>query len=273
EDCGFVYFTRHFRSADGALPPILGSLLMPCGTLSTLTLPADNGTWGLGIVASGHDPALRALKDRDTWMRVWTSFPLVAHWVDGEPIDGGEVAVMARIPDRHRSFVVDGEPVATGVLAVGDAWACTNPSLGRGISFGAIHARALRDVLRRAPGDDPVALALQWHDETLATVEPWYRGTLSFDRHRLADIDAGIAGEEYRPDDPAWEITNALADAAPKDPEVFRAFLRVVGVLALPEEVLARPGVLDKVIELGSGWRDAPFLGPSREELLAIVAA
>jgi flavin-dependent dehydrogenase len=43
---------------------------------------------------------------------------------------------MAGILDRYRRFVVDGAPVVTGYAAVGDAWACTNPSAGRGISVG-----------------------------------------------------------------------------------------------------------------------------------------
>jgi 2-polyprenyl-6-methoxyphenol hydroxylase-like FAD-dependent oxidoreductase len=51
--------------------------------------------------------------------------------------------------DRHRRHVVDGEPVITGLAALGDAWACTNPSLGRGASIG-LHACALRDLLLAA---------------------------------------------------------------------------------------------------------------------------
>ncbi len=46
EDSGFMYYGRHFRSADGEIPPLLCGILMPWGTVSTLTLPADNGTWG-----------------------------------------------------------------------------------------------------------------------------------------------------------------------------------------------------------------------------------
>ena len=43
---------------------------------------------------------------------------------------------------------MEGRPVATGLVAVGDSWACTNPSIGRGASIGLLHAVALRDVLR-----------------------------------------------------------------------------------------------------------------------------
>ncbi len=42
------------------------------------------------------------------------------------------------------------EPVATGVVAIGDAAACTNPSVGRGASIALLHATCLRDVVRKA---------------------------------------------------------------------------------------------------------------------------
>ena len=91
------------------------------------------------------------------WERVVRSYPLVAHWADGEPLDD-DIAVMAKIEDRHRAFVVDGEPVVTGVAALGDAWACTNPSLGRGATIGLLHARALRDAIRTHALDDHVGV-------------------------------------------------------------------------------------------------------------------
>jgi 2-polyprenyl-6-methoxyphenol hydroxylase-like FAD-dependent oxidoreductase len=272
EDSGFIYYGRHFRSPSGDIPPPLCGLLSPWGTVSTLTLPADNGTWGLGIVTSAKDATLRGLKDVDTWMRTWKSYPLVAHWVDAEPLDD-KVAIMAKIEDRSRTFVLDGAPVATGVLPVADSWACTNPSLGRGCSIGAMHALALRDMLRDAALDDPIGLATRWHEVTEETVEPWYRSTLAFDRHRLAEIEAGIEGKEYDPGDPEWEIAQALTHAATSDPDLIRAFLRVAGVLELPADSLAAPGLMEKVIELGAGWRDAEVLAPTRDELVGIVAA
>ncbi len=271
EDSGFMYYGRHFRSPDGEVPPLMCGILAPWGTISTLTLPADNGTWGLGIVTSAKDAALRGLKDTETWMRTWRSIPLVAHWADGEPIDD-DVALMTKIEDRHRSFVVDGSPVATGVLAVADSWACTNPSLGRGASIGLMHAVALRDLLRVASLDFPMELAQRWHEVTDAVVEPYYRATLDFDRHRLAEIDAGIEGKSYDPDDPGYEFAHALASAAGSDPELFRSMLRIAGVLASPADVFATPGVAERVIELGADWRDDPVFAPTREELLAIVA-
>jgi hypothetical protein len=66
-------------------------------------------------------------------------------------------------------------------------------------------------------------------------------------------------------------MTQALQTAAGKDPELLRAVLEIASVLTLPDEVFARPGVFEKVIELGGGWRDEQLPGPSREELVAAV--
>jgi 2-polyprenyl-6-methoxyphenol hydroxylase-like FAD-dependent oxidoreductase len=266
-DSGFVYYGRHYRSADGSIPPALGGLLQPYGSVSTLTLPADNGTWGLGIIASGQDAPLRALSDNATWERVWRSFPFVAHWIDAEPIT--DVAVMARIEDRERSYLVDGVPVATGVVPLGDAWACTNPSLGRGISIGALHGVALRDALRDVAPTEARELVLRWHDLTEERVRPYVTDTLTFDRHRLAEIEAGIDGRPYETDDPGWLLGQALEAAASSAPDLLRGLLEVASLLERGVTVLARPGMASRAIELSANA--APPPGPDRAELLAVV--
>ncbi len=80
---------------------------------------------------------------------------------------------MAGILDRYRRFVVDGKPVATGFAAVGDAWACTNPSAGRGLSVGMVQAQALRRTFR-AHGTDPAAFALAYDEATERDAAPFY---------------------------------------------------------------------------------------------------
>ena len=45
----------------------------------------------------------------------------------------------------------------------------------------------------------------------------------------------------------------------------------VIGVLDLPETVLAEPGVAERILELGSSWADERLPGPSRAELLDLV--
>jgi flavin-dependent dehydrogenase len=266
DDCGFVYFGRHFRSADGAIPPMFGPPLQAYDSVTWLTLPADNGTWSVTLTASAKDTAMRRARDVDTWERIVGAYPLIAHWIDAEPLTG--VDVMAKIEDRVRHFAVDGEPVATGVAAVGDSWACTNPSVGRGASFALLHAVCLRDVVRKFGTADPGAFARRWTEATEAELGPWVSDTLEFDRHRLAEVDAQIAGVPYETDDQAWKLGAALRGNATGDPDVLRAFVSVAAVLARGVDVFSWPGILDKVLALGE---PEPPPGPSREQLLAIV--
>ena len=272
EDSGLVYFGRHFRSADGSVPPLFGPPQIHWGTISSLTLPADNGTWSVVVVTAAKDTALRSLREADRWEAVVRGLPLVAHWLDGTPIDDG-VQVMARLEDRYRRFAVDGQPVATGVVAVADSWACTNPTNGRGASIGMLHALTLRDQLRAVGLDDPAAFAGAFHAATAETVEPWYRATLTSDRHRLGEIEAGIRGVAYDSPDPAYQLEKALDLALQQDPECLRASLDTRLVLRTPEDVFARPGLRDKTLRLGSHWRDEPPFGPTREQILSLVSA
>ena len=150
-------------------------------------------------------------------------------------------------------------------------WACTNPSLGRGASIGLLHACALRDLLREVSPGEPERLARRFDEVTQATVGPLYRATLEFDRHRLAEINGEITGEPYQPGDPAWDFSKALYAAA-CDPDVLRAYTSVAALTAMPADVLAEPGMLDKVISLGSAAPRYCAPGPPRPELLAAVA-
>ena len=272
EDSGFIYLGRHFTSSDGQLPVALGPGLQAYGSISVLALPADNGSWSVTLVARSGDRALLGLRDVDRWMSVVRALPTVAHWIDADPLED-RIVTMAKIEDRHRDLRPEGTPVATGMVAVGDAWACTNPSVGRGASIGMFHSQVLRDTLRTVGPDQPEQLSEAFAVATAASVEPWYRATLAFDRHRLAEMAAVADGSVYAPGDPSYEITKALGVASSQDPDALRAFMSIVGVLELPDVALARPGLMDKVIELGADWRDEPAIGPSRDELVALATA
>jgi len=262
-DCGFVYYGRHYR---GAMPAGVDSMLSHNESVSLLTLPADNGTWGVGITTSSRDRALRELRHVPCWEAAIRCYPATAGWIEAEPITG--IAVMAGIEDRRRELVVDSAPVVTGLVAVGDAWASTNPSLGRGASIGALHACVLRDVVAKEGTDDPDTLVLRFAAETAATVAPYLDSTLSFDRHRLAEIEADAAGVPYEPEDPAWAMTRALGAGARTDPVVARALAAIASVQALPAEVLGDPAVLGHAAAFLGRPHYAP--GASRAENLPV---
>jgi 2-polyprenyl-6-methoxyphenol hydroxylase-like FAD-dependent oxidoreductase len=266
-DSGFIYYTRFFR---GTLPEFRAPLSTPIGSISILTLPGDRDTWSVTLYASTGDQPVKALRHSDRWGAVMASLPLHAHWVDGEPV--GDVVAMSGIADRYRRLATDGRPVATGVALVADAAACTNPSLGRGISLGLMHASALPATVR-AHLDDPQAFSEAWDTSTEERLTPWYRATVAFDRGRRAQVEAIREGRPApTPDTPAAKATAALVVAMRHDPDVFRGFLDIMGCMALPQEVMARPGFAERVSELGAAHDAPPPPGPSREQLLALLA-
>lgn len=261
-DAGFVYYTRFYAGPD--LPARVGPALAPMGTFSVLTLPGDNGTWSVTLFSSSRDSVFKQVRDPGCFSRVVRSCPAHAQWLQGEPLT--DVLAMGGIVDRYRRFVLDGRPVALRYAAVGDAWACTNPSAGRGLSVGLLHAVALRDTVRTTDvADDEFPLA--WDAVTESTVTPWYRLQRRLDAERFAEM---TALREQRDTPPADGRMQAFAAAMAHDPEVFRAFLETTGLLAHPDEVLARPGMAERLAPwAGSIPRQMP--GPSRETLEAML--
>lgn len=269
-DSGFTYYTRYFR---GAQPERRSSGLTPIGTMSLLTLPGDNGTWSVTIFTATGDQPLKALRHENTWMTVVGACPLHAHWLDGEPIT--PVLAISGIVDRYRRLVVDGAPVATGFVAVADAWACTNPSAGRGLTVGFRHAVALRDVLR-AGGDDPRALVEAFDEVTESESAPWYHAQIADDRARFADMEALREGREPAP--PSDELARGIRSlrmSMAVDADLFRAGLEYVGTLSPVQEILQRPAVAEgirAVREAMKGMPPPPVPGPDRTQLLELVA-
>jgi 2-polyprenyl-6-methoxyphenol hydroxylase-like FAD-dependent oxidoreductase len=267
EDSGFAYFGRYFRSDDGSVPPYLGPGLTPFDTFSLLTVPSDNGTWSVTLYALADDKELRRFRDPDVLERVVQACPLHAHWLAGEPIS--DMSSMVGVVDRHSRFVVDGLPCATGVLSVADASSCTNPSQGRGITLGLMHVEMLRAAIN-GHLDDPAELAFAFDEVTEREMRPWHDATRAADRRRVEVMRANIAGEELPPD-PAEQIGNVLGAASSIDPVAARVMGEIMMCLARPDEVFARPGVLDHVLGLAATTTAQPLPGPNREELLQLI--
>ena len=73
-----VYVLRrpaYYRSPDGTIPPMFGPVYQPLGTIGSVTLAADNGTWCVVLVAAAHDRALYGLRDVLRWERALWSLP------------------------------------------------------------------------------------------------------------------------------------------------------------------------------------------------------
>jgi len=237
EDSGFAYYTRYFRSADGTAPQFITGLLTPFDSFSLLTLPGDAGTWSVTVYISSRDQALKEVRHPEKWRTVVAACPLHAHLLDGEPVS--DILAMSGIVDRHRRAVVAGTPVLTGLLAVGDSACCTNPSLGRGMTMGLMHAAGTAEVIASHLGD-PVTLALEHDQMTQDRVTPWYQNTVMVDRARKEEIDASIEGRPApQPPGPMAQFQQAFGVAMLYDPDVFRGMMEFISMMALPEQVFA----------------------------------
>jgi 2-polyprenyl-6-methoxyphenol hydroxylase-like FAD-dependent oxidoreductase len=269
ESSGFVYYTRYFRSRDGARPEYKAPFLTAVGTFSLLTLPCDNHTWSVTVFTSAGDAPLKRLRHPDLWTAVVSACPRHAHWLDGEPISG--VLAMGGVTNRYRRLTAGNRPVATGIATVGDASACTNPTNGRGMSLGLMHVQHLRDVIRTHL-HDPLEFAQAWDGVTEAELVPWYRDNVEADRARLGEIEALRNGCEPPPaDSSSAALRQALLAAVPRDPEAFRAVLASLCCLTPLRNAFTNQSLVERIQGLADNAETPPPAGPNRAQLLQIL--
>jgi 2-polyprenyl-6-methoxyphenol hydroxylase-like FAD-dependent oxidoreductase len=271
EESGFIYYTRYFRSRNGERPQYRAPLLTSVGSFSLLTLPCDNDTWSVTVFTAAGDAPLKRLRHPELWSALVAACPRHAHWLDGRPISS--VIAMGGVSDRYRRFTVDNHPVATGIAAVGDASACTNPTNGRGMSLGLMHVQHLRDVIR-AHLHDPLEFARAWDAMTEAELVPWYRENVEEDRARISEIKAHRDGREPTPPrDSSAVLRQALLAALPRDPDAFRAFLASRCCLTLLGEALAHEQLVERILELANTGERPALSGPNRAQLLQLLGS
>lgn len=270
EDAGFIYYTRYFRARDGQLPEFRAAPITHIGTFSLLTLPADNHTWSVTVFTDTGEQLFKRLRDSDVWTALVAACPRHAQWLAGDPIT--DVLPMGGIVDRYRRFRTRGMPVATGMASVGDAYACTNPSNGRGMSLGLMHVQRLRDVIRGHVAD-PLEFAEVWDAVTEAELMPWYRENVEDDRDRIAEITALRRGlePEFESGSRAW-LRAALQAALPYDAEAFRAFIAWRSCLTRLEEAFANREFVERIVEVARDCERPPLAGPNQSQLLELLA-
>jgi 2-polyprenyl-6-methoxyphenol hydroxylase-like FAD-dependent oxidoreductase len=277
-EAGIIYLSRFYRLREGREMPLLtkdgagGDL----GYVAFAGFYGDNRTFSITFGVPIGDRELMVLRNEHAWeAAIRTMTPLEPWTAAGlaDPIT--KVESMARLRNRIRRMVVDGEPVATGVIVVGDAAMATNPWYGKGCSLAGIAAAALADALA-AHGRDRVALALAMDEAMSAEMEPHYALARRQDDDRMklhaalqdgTEPDAVVAATRDF-------ILNGLIPATRADPDVFRRFFRSFNMLDAPDDLMADPVVLEAA-STAHATKDQrpprPALGPPREELLATM--
>jgi len=288
EDTGIVYLSRFYRLRDGAaVPARAGAIGGDLGYLKYGVFVGDDRTFSVTLAAPSDDDELRRRLARvEGFEAAARRLPVAAPWLDGRAValdgDGGDgtVHLMGGLLNRWRDVVVDGEPVATGVVPVGDAVLCTNPLYGRGCSTGFWAAHLLAEAVA-AFGDDVREVALAYDASLRAEIRPWYRAAVRQDAQsrRVAaallegrDPDEGASGTE------AFQravLRDGLLPATRVDPVVLRAFARTFNLLVPPDALASDPDVGARVLSVLQAPDERPpepALGPAtRAELLAAL--
>ncbi len=279
-DAGIIYLSRFYRLRDGQELPLLtkdgagGDL----GYVAFAGFYGDNRTFSITFGVPTVDRELMAMRDADAWeAAIRTLTPLEPWTADGlaDPITG--VESMAGLRNRIRRFVIDDQPVAPGLVVIGDAALATNPWYGKGCSLAGIAAEALSEALV-THGRDRLALARAMDHAVRTEMEPHYALSLRQDADRIKLHQALHDGTE--PDAMAVAtrdfIFNGLIPATRADPDVFRAFFRSFNMLDHPDALIADAKVIGAAMAAHAA-RDqrppAPELGPERAALLAVMAA
>jgi 2-polyprenyl-6-methoxyphenol hydroxylase-like FAD-dependent oxidoreductase len=278
-EAGIIYLSRFYRLNEGQELPLLtkdgagGDL----GYVAFAGFYGDNRTFSITFGVPTSDRELMAMRDEAAWeAAIRTLKPLEPWTADGlaEPITG--VESMARLRNRIRRFVVDGQPVATGLVVIGDAAVATNPWYGKGCSLAGIAAEELSEALAEH-GRDRVALAHAMDRAVRAELEPHYTLAVRQDADRMKLHGAMHDGSEPDPMAVATRdfVYNGLLPATRMDPDVFRAFFRSFNMLDAPDALMADPKVITAAMQAHATKDErppAPKLGPERDEFLAVMA-
>jgi 2-polyprenyl-6-methoxyphenol hydroxylase-like FAD-dependent oxidoreductase len=275
QDCGFFYLTRFYKVKSGCEIPfskLPASFALDYATV--FALGADNDTFSLTVTMSVNDPYRKALRDPNYFEAFLHAVPHSAPWIRvGEPIS--DISMMSRIENRRRRITTSDGPMVGGIVAIGDAALHTNPTLGRGISMGLMHAQQLAQVAHLAP-DDPVGFVetfSAWTDDHLGI---WYDTQVAADATSLDRLAAGILGERFEPTDtPASRFAAAAFLCASHDEVVGDAAAKVAHLFVPPEKAFGDALVASRINEFvarGESFSRPPDV-PNRKTFELLVTA
>ena len=119
--------------------------------------------------------------------------------------------------------------------------------------------------------DDPHALAVGFHERSDREITPWHDATVAIDRRRVNDMRIYRDGGTPTATD-AEKISDVMQGAVMIDPEITRGFGEIFSCISTADDVMARPGFLQRVIDCADKVSNEPLPGPDRSDLIELVS-
>ncbi len=285
EPCGIFYSSRFYRLRADEARPIEDAIIgADFGYLKFGIFPGDAGCFSITLAAAPDDEPMRAVLRTPGFQRAAAAIPAAREWLArSEPI--GRVHGMTNLRNTRRWLVENGEPLALGLVAVGDSLVHANPITGRGCTLAWCTAYALADAVRKHP-DDPRAVALELNDTVDREFAPWLALQMRQDEDAVAVNEALRRGEDpwlvERPDGSTDEralirniVRHGLLPAVREDLGVMRALMRVAHMLAPPENLFERPEIRERSFAAYQRRheREPLIVGPSRADMIELLVA
>jgi 2-polyprenyl-6-methoxyphenol hydroxylase-like FAD-dependent oxidoreductase len=270
-DCGVVYYSRYYRCRPGFSLPDGPWYLSPRGDLGYLayaSFPGDNGTFAALLAVPTGVPEWKVFRDALAFEAGIAQVPALASWANPDGVDPiTPVMAMAGLRNCLRAG-----SAAAGLVAVGDAYAQTDPVLAHGLAFGLVHAAELA----RAVGDnaDVIAAVEDYVAATAPALRERYDYATALDDQRLRMWLGGEVDFAHHDGDYALFTVVAGGVAASTDSALARIFLRRLGLLdstrVLDDDLALRRSVESAFDTAMKVPRPRP--GPTRAEMIANVS-
>ncbi len=276
EGCGFVCFTRFFRTRlrPGEDHRVSTELTVEtdAGYMKYEICGADRSTFCIELAPPVGDHELRALRHEAVHLAVSRALPECLDWLDDErstPI--GPVAAMGQERNLLRRFVIDGRPIALNLHVIGDTRCQTNSHYAWGSGNALAGAACLSDVLAEHAGD-PEAQALAFEARLGAELADRYDLSAARDRAFQRAYRGETRWEELTQGHGRIETT--MTARAGDDPEIFRAVMRREMQLDPVAALAADTALLDRAQALATDTdhEAVPTRELARETVLELIA-
>ena len=229
---GIFYSSRFYQLLEGEKPPsddlaIAGDL----GYVRFGIAPADNNTFSVTLLGYSDDKDVRRLLKTEHFDTFVKNTPLMWAWVNPEKARPLTDAIgMANFDNVHRSLIVDGNPIALGIIMIGDSATRLNPEGGAGCSLATVSAMAFADMYSH--DKSLYQLAMENEEIVQEQVMPWFHVQVETDLRKIRAkkaLDKREPGEKPEENPNNNETNIALASA--EDIRVLRRMYRVSQML------------------------------------------